>query len=176
MIGRCPFAMARYKVWAAVILLIVSVCFLARLAFVRPELPAFGRQLWVVYFGSGEDAYLVPEPRVGHPAVEGRLEALVQGPRSQHLNPVLPPGTKVISYQIEGNLIIVNFNSALVENHPGGSASELITVYGLVNTLTEDPSLDFVQILVEGRRIMTIAGHVDVSQPLRRDESLIGAR
>ena len=168
--------MNRYKEWTAVILLILSVCFLLRLAFVRPELPVFGTQLWVVYFGSGEDSFLVPELRFGTPSVAARLQALERGPRLPNLNPVLPPGTKVISYQIEGNLIVVNFSRQLTENHPGGSASELITVYGLVNTLTEDPSLDYVQILVEGSRVTTIAGHVDVSQPLRRDGSLIEAR
>ena len=102
--------MNRYKEWTAVILLILSVCFLLRLAFVRPELPVFGTQLWVVYFGSGEDSFLVPELRFGTPSVAARLQALERGPRLPNLNPVLPPGTKVISYQIEGNLIVVNFS------------------------------------------------------------------
>ncbi|HKM17036.1 MAG: GerMN domain-containing protein [Firmicutes bacterium] len=168
--------MTRHKQWIAVTLLIASAVFALRLSLVQPALPTVSDQLWAVYFGSGTDSYLVPELRFGMPTINSRLQALVTGPRLKGLKPVFPPGTRVISYQIEGNLILVNFNKALMENHPGGSASELVTVYGLVNTLTEDPSLDYVQILIEGRRVDTIAGHVDVSLPLRRDESSIGAR
>ena len=168
--------MTKLKQWIAVILLIVSVGFLIRTAFFQTESPASSEPFWVVYFASGEDVYLQPEMRTGSPTLGDRLQALVNGPQNKSLRPILPEGTQVINYQVEGNLILVNFNAALVENHPGGSSAELITVYGLVNTLTEDVQIEYVRILVEGRSIATIAGHVDLSQPLSRDESLIGAR
>lgn len=167
--------MIKHKQWIAVILLIVSIGFLFRLVFIQPDVPASSEEIWVVYFASSEEVCLLPEARIGDASISERLQALINGPHDHSLNPIFPEGTQVISYQVEGNLILVNFNCALIDRHPGGSSAELITVYGLVNTLTEDPQIDYVQILVEGRTVPTIAGHVDVSQPLGRDETLIGA-
>ncbi|HHX02151.1 MAG TPA: hypothetical protein GX739_05715 [Firmicutes bacterium] len=50
------------------------------------------------------------------PTIDHCLQAQVRGPRLERLNLVFPPGTRVISNQIEGSLIWVNFNRALVEN------------------------------------------------------------
>jgi len=51
---------------------------------------------------------------------------------------------------------------------------ELLTVYGLVNTLLVNlPTMAEVQILVEGREADTLAGHVDLRRPLRKNEGLI---
>ncbi|MDI6895284.1 MAG: GerMN domain-containing protein [Bacillota bacterium] len=43
----------------------------------------------------------------------------------------------------------------------------------IVNTLTEFPDIRQVQILVEGRKVESLAGHADVSRPLTRNERLI---
>ena len=51
--------------------------------------------------------------------------------------------------------------------HSGGSLDELFTVYALVNALTASvPEVTAVQILVGGREADTLAGHVDLRQPL----------
>lgn len=63
----------------------------------------------------------------------------------------------------------VDFSRELVENHPGGSSAEELTVYGLSNTLIANfPAIKMVRILVEGREISTIAGHLDLSLPYGR--------
>ena len=54
--------------------------------------------------------------------------------------------------------------------HPGGSLEELFTVYAIVNALTMNvPDITAVQILVEGREVDTLAGHVDLRHPLGRN-------
>jgi spore germination protein GerM len=61
----------------------------------------------------------------------------------------------------------VDFSPELSTKHPGGSLSELLTVYAIVDTLTVNlPAIVRVQILVDGREVDTLAGHVDLRRPL----------
>jgi hypothetical protein len=58
----------------------------------------------------------------------------------------------------------------IITGHPGGSLNEALTVYALVNALTVNlPELTAVQILVDGKEVDTIAGHIDVRRPLTRN-------
>ena len=51
---------------------------------------------------------------------------------------------------------------------------ELMTVYTIVNAvLTNLPDLQEVQILIGGQEADTLAGHVDLRRPLRKNDSLI---
>ena len=50
----------------------------------------------------------------------------------------------------------------------------VLTVYAIVNAVTANlPSVQRVQILVDGKEVDTIAGHIDVRRPLARDGSLV---
>ena len=49
-----------------------------------------------------------------------------------------------------------------------------MTVYTIVNAvLTNLPDLQQVQILIGGQEADTLAGHVDLRRPLRKNEALI---
>ena len=64
----------------------------------------------------------------------------------------------------------VDFSPELQKNHPGGSTNEILTVYALVNTLTSNlPAITGVQILVDGKEIDTLAGHLDLRRPLEQN-------
>jgi spore germination protein GerM len=63
----------------------------------------------------------------------------------------------------------VDFSSDISAHHPGGSLAELLTVYTIVNAVTVNlPAVTRVQILVEGREVDTLAGHVDLRHPLTK--------
>lgn len=130
----------------------------------------------VLYFGTedaqGVGAELRWLPRVAA-TPEGRVEALIEGPRSPHLLPSIPPGTKLRSIRQVGNVITVDFSGQIAANHPGGSAGELVTVYSVVNTLTEIDGVERVQWLVDGRVVESLAGHMDLSRPIARNEEII---
>jgi spore germination protein GerM len=54
--------------------------------------------------------------------------------------------------------------------HPGGSREELFTVYAIVDALTTNlPAVTRVQILVGGKEVDTLAGHVDLRRPLQKN-------
>ncbi len=47
-------------------------------------------------------------------------------------------------------LLYIDFSSEIIEDHPGGSTGELLTIYFIVMTLTSFLILDKVQFLVDG--------------------------
>jgi hypothetical protein len=50
----------------------------------------------------------------------------------------------------------------------------MLTVHALVNAVTANlPAVMRVQILIDGREVDTLAGHVDLRRPLVRDRSLV---
>jgi sporulation and spore germination protein len=53
--------------------------------------------------------------------------------------------------------------------HTGGALDELFTVYAIVDALTVNlPAIARVQILVDGKEVDTLAGHVDLRHPLQK--------
>lgn len=55
--------------------------------------------------------------------------------------------------------------------HSGGSLDELFSVYAIVNVLTVNlPAIGRVQILVDGREVDSLAGHIDLRHPLPRND------
>jgi spore germination protein GerM len=54
--------------------------------------------------------------------------------------------------------------------HTGGALDELFTIYTIVNALTVNlPAITRVQILVDGKEVDTLAGHVDLRHPLQKN-------
>ncbi len=68
----------------------------------------------------------------------------------------------------------VDLDGAFVTGLPGGSHNELLAAYAIVSVLTTNLSpVARVQILIDGREVETLAGHVDLREPLRKNEGLI---
>jgi hypothetical protein len=58
--------------------------------------------------------------------------------------------------------------------HPGGSTNELLTIYTIVDALTLNlPAITAVQLLVDGKEVDTLAGHVDLRRPLPKNLALV---
>jgi spore germination protein GerM len=79
---------------------------------------------------------------------------------------------KVRSVQVKEGTATADFSSDITHMNVG-SMGEALAVAAIVNTLTEFPEVRQVQILVEGRKVESLAGHVDVSRPVARNESLV---
>ena len=108
------------------------------------------------------------DPSQRPPIEELVVTELLKGPTDPLLKRTLPAEAKLISVQVTDGLALVNFSKEFVSKHPGGSTGEIMTILSLVNSLTCLPNIDRVQILVEGQRIDTIAGHATVSDELAR--------
>lgn len=95
------------------------------------------------------------------------VEALLE-PAPNGVASALPAGTVLRGVFVgERGDAYVDFGGSLRTNHPGGSASEILTVYAIVSALTVNlPAITSVQILIEGHEVDTLAGHVDLRRPL----------
>lgn len=132
-----------------------------------------------LYFSAPDGTYLVPE-LVEIPGCENDsecmqalVEALRRGSRQGNL-PVLSKTAELLGVEVENDLVRLNFSRQLVDHHPGGSLSEMLTVYSLADSLAENFSyLRQVQILVEGQVRQTLKGHVRTDQPIFADFSLV---
>jgi germination protein M len=133
-----------------------------------------------LFFGSGDGLGLVPvEQEI--PLAQGTVaqaRALIEAqltatPPEGHVS-TIPEGTKLLGvYVSEKNEAFVDLDATVRTKHPGGSMNELFTVYTMVNVLTSNfPDIQNVQILIDGREVDTLAGHVDLRHPLRKNENL----
>ena len=88
----------------------------------------------------------------------------------------IPPGTMLRAFYVTEKGDAFVDVSGISTAHPGGSLTEMLTVHAIVNAVTANlPAVQRVQILVDGKEVDTIAGHVDIRQPLSRDTSLVRA-
>ena len=130
-----------------------------------------------LYFIGDEEgrSLLVPEVRTISPTAEpekAALRELIKGPVTEGLQPVLPAKTTVRQLVIENGLAVVDLSQEAVRIDRG-SWGEALVVWSLVNTLTKFPEVEAVRILIEGQPVETLAGHFDLSRPLRRNEQVI---
>jgi spore germination protein GerM len=92
-------------------------------------------------------------------------------PVADPLVSAIPAGTKLRDlFVASGGRAYVNLSPEISAMHPHGATDELLTVYTIVDALTENlPAISAVQILVDGKEIDTLAGHVDLRRPLAKD-------
>jgi spore germination protein GerM len=83
----------------------------------------------------------------------------------------IPPETTLRAlYLTERGDAFVDLSADARTRHPGGALDELFTVYTIVNALTTNlPAVKRVQILIEGKEVDTLAGHVDLRHPLQKN-------
>lgn len=129
-----------------------------------------------LYFSDSQAMYLEPEKRKISQTPSLARQAvieLIKGPENSELYPTIPQGTQVNEVYIADDIVYVDLSEEIFKNHPGGSSGELMTVYSIVNTLTEILPIKGVQILVGGNEKNSLVGHIDISMPLLRDKDWI---
>jgi spore germination protein GerM len=126
------------------------------------------------YITPGGDALVPVEQDVPYAAapadqarriVERQLAAAPAGQTS-----AIPAGTTLRAlFLTSRGEAYVDLSKEIVTGHRGGSLHEALTVYAIVNALTVNlPDISAVQVLVDGREVDTLVGHLDLRHPLRR--------
>lgn len=122
-----------------------------------------------LYFAKPQADGVLPEIRtmlVSDGAVaKAAVMGLIWGPQSESLRATIPEGTRLLGISISNGLCTVDFSEEFVDNHPGGSAGEIMTLTSILKTLQEFPSIEKVQILVEGQKGATL-GNILLDKPL----------
>jgi spore germination protein GerM len=134
----------------------------------------------ILFYASADGQALVPLRREV-PLAEGvipqgrQILALQLEPPPSPYVSAIPAGTMLRAFYVtERGDAFVDLSAEVAKNHPGGSFTEMLTVYAIVNAVTANlPTIQRVQILIDGREAETLAGHVDLRRPLVRDVTLV---
>ena len=139
-----------------------------------PQAAAARKITATLYFVSDDGFSLVPAQRevayAEDVAEQARAIIEAQLTPSPPLVSAIPNGTRLRQlFVTEHGDAFVDLSPEVSANHPGGSLEETLTVYAIVNALTVNlPAITHVQILVDGHEVDTLAGHVDLRQPLAK--------
>jgi hypothetical protein len=134
-----------------------------------------------LYFQSEDGLHLVATEREV-PLAEGSvaqarsiIEAQLSAEPTAPLLSTIPKGTALRGIFVSDRKeVFVDLDPGIRKSHPGGSLQELMTVYTIVNALlTNLPDLTEVQILIGGQEADTLAGHVDLRRPLKKNQALL---
>jgi len=138
------------------------------------------KQQVTLYFSDANERFLIPEkryiPKENNPEEQARevVKALLDGSKTKLIN-TFPEKVKLESIKIEeGQTAYVSFDHNLVQLHPGSSASEMATIYSLTNSLIQNvPGIKKVKLLISGKEIESIKGHIDTRQPFTMNKELL---
>ena len=131
-----------------------------------------------LYFANRETDALVAEERVlrlgmTESLAMGIVRALIDGPQDQELVKTLPEGTKVNDIVVEDGVCYIDLNDKFQLNHSGGEMAEKLTIYSLVNSLGKINGINYVQILIEGKKADFYKTYVPIDSFLEPDLTLI---
>ncbi len=164
-----------FVAFAAVVVAIVILSWVMRQGPAEVQKVAEETRAVTVFFGDKDAEGFVPETREV-PAVQ-TFEAqvklvigeLVKGPRDAGRFSAIPEGTVLVqAFWIEDTqTLVLDFNGAMTANHPGGSTGEYYTIANVVKTVEANfPQVAYVQFLVDGAAVESIAGHYAVDTPI----------
>ena len=148
----------------------------------EPAPPAAGPRIAAtLYFVSEDGMSLVGVPQdvpLGDtPAAQARalVEAQLAAEPPPPLARALPPGVGLRGVFLSAtDDAYVDLDPSLTKLLGGGSRNELLAVYAIVSVLTTNLSpVARVQLLIDGHEVDTITGHVDLREPLRKNDTLI---
>ena len=82
------------------------------------------------------------------------MELLIEGPQNTSLSKTIPDGTRVNKAELRGETLYLDLSKEFIENHQGGEEQESITIYSIVNTMTNLTEVNAVKILIDGEENM----------------------
>lgn len=181
---RLPIAVLLVLVVAIAVVMIVV---LPRISKPRPEAapgqppqatstPTPERKITAtLFYVAGDGVSLMPvqaEVPFGEPvSTQARYIVEAQIAPAQGQFTAIPPGTRLRAlYVNETGDAFVDLTGEITSGHTGGVIDELFAVYAIVNSITVNlPAITRVQLLIDGKEVDTLAGHVDLRQPLAKN-------
>ena len=96
------------------------------------------------------------------------VKALIQETPPNFRNPI-PRGTLLNEVYVDSlQTAYLDFSNHLANGHIGGTTAERLTVTAILKTVFDafPDDIKQVQILIDGNQVKTLAGHLNLSQPL----------
>jgi hypothetical protein len=129
-----------------------------------------------LYYVSEDGMNLVGEKRevpYGETVIDQARQIVIAqlAPPPEPLASAIPATTTLrMLYLTDRGDAFVDLSGDARTKHTGGALDELFAVYAIVNALTTNlPAITRVQILIDGKEVDTLAGHVDLRHPLQKN-------
>jgi hypothetical protein len=126
-----------------------------------------------LYYVSADGTGLVPVNRdVAYgatPSEQAKLivEAQVAPPPNERVSAIPKGATVRAVYLTDTHQAYVDLGGTIATGQTGGSLDEALTVYAIVNAvITNLPDITGVQLLIDGKEVDSLAGHLDLRAPL----------
>ena len=133
-----------------------------------------------LYFPSSGGTGLVGETRSIYETREPEdrikqiVAALIEGPEARGALRALPTEVALRQVYVSRGEVWLDFSEEISAQLAGGSQRELLTLYALVDSVALNiEEVDRVGLLVGGRSVDTLQGHLDLRRPLPADRSWI---
>ena len=138
------------------------------------------KQIAKIYFSDPQERFLMPEKRYvikendASAQAKEIVKALLEGSKAGLVN-TFPAGVSVKDVKVvDAEIASVSFSKNLIKLHPGGSTAEMATIYSLTNSITQNvPGIKKVKILVEGKELSSIKGHISTRKAFVPDLELL---
>lgn len=103
------------------------------------------------------------------------VKELIKGPsQGSSLLATIPAGTQLRSpVTIDAGVATVDFTKEFIEKHPGGRTAEQLTIFSIVNSLTELKEIQKVKFLIDGKSSKEFKGVYKFDVPFSRSDSII---
>lgn len=110
-----------------------------------------------LYYENKETKALMPEARL----IDARLlsknpyltliNMLIQEPKSDKLQSAIPEGTKINKTELKGDVVYVDLSIEFIQNQEQNIEQQSLSIYSIVNTLTELTEVNAIKILIDGK-------------------------
>lgn len=131
-----------------------------------------------LYYTNTETNTLMPEAKVidAKELLENPYVALVnyliKPAKGEKLKSSIPENTSVISGSLEGDIAVVNLSKEFIEGNNQNSDAIKLSIYSVVNTLTELNEVNSVKFLIDGEENKAIEGtDIKFDKPFTRIET-----
>ncbi len=110
-----------------------------------------------LYFPDKETNMLKPEARLVNikdlmqSPYNVLVELLINGPKNDKLKSIIPENTKLLNSSLEGECLILDFSSELLNYNKEDSKEKENLINSIVNTVTELNEINKVKILINGQ-------------------------
>ena len=99
------------------------------------------------------------------------VELLIEQPKNDKLESAIPNETKVNKAELKNDIVYLDLSKEFIEKHINGEKEETVTIYSIVNTLTELTEVNSIKILINGEENAKFKdGEINFSQNFIRNE------
>jgi germination protein M len=131
-----------------------------------------------LYFANKDYSLLVPQMRTikvadQQPIEQYIINELIKGPSEKGVEATLSKDTVLVGVDTESDICFVNFKSGFLEKNSGNQAKEILTIYSIVDSLTELDYISRVQFLIDGKKV-DMFGTLNINSMFGRNADMIG--